>query len=262
MKLTNPSCILFFGVLLATSAVQSAVVVGLSATNEERGRTRFSYAIQEGAVQFDGGALSAGTAVSENSISGASGSFSVEWSATQRMENSAPFLWSFGFDNALLHLLKVGWGVSSLGDKNGDLQLGNGEVILLKFDLSDLMVEEGKQFVFSVSSASDESYRVYQRTGPETGKIVAMVNSDNSGESVSVPVAEGMEYAITDAGHDKGQALRLIQFSVDIVSNDEIVVPTLSDVASVKQKHRVSSNMLNVDKPVVEEQSKALGLIL
>ena len=224
------------------STANAAVVVELVGS-PDKPSTTFSYTVHGTEVEFDGGQARKAANVVEGSLPGLQGSFAVTWTATRKHDGMDANAWSFGPATALLQFAEKGWGVANEIGEKASGQLESGEAILLQFDLSKLTVPPGSQLVFSVLSNEVESYRIYQRTATDAGKIVGTIKSDMPGDSVAVPISGMMEYAITDPGHHKGVAMRITGFVVDVVSlgSETIAVeepglPARKNVDSARKK--------------------------
>ncbi len=206
------------GVVLALGTVvaNAAVVVSLNGGNDDQ-QVVFTYSDLGASTLFTCADLRRGTEVAENTISGASGSFSVSWTATEFSENFDAATWSIGSATAVIDMLAKGWGVRSAGQEGGAAQLSAGEAFVLRFDLKNLTLAPKNRLVFSVLAADGESYRIYERTGERSGVVASSVSKSDSGYASAVAVSDLTEYAITDPGHAGGLELRIRGFSVDVL---------------------------------------------
>jgi hypothetical protein len=200
-------------------SAQAAIIVGLG-KGPDATSTVFTYGDLETTPTFDGGGLNDSTTLEENTISGASGSFTISWSATQSNDLHDATTWTFGAEDASIHTQGGGWGVASTGQSGGARQLGEKEAFLLTFDVTGLNLDAGKVLVFSAISGinSNESFRVYERTGPSAGAVAASSPSQAvPAWSPDVTVGGLLQYAITDAGWDSGSQNRITGLRVDVV---------------------------------------------
>jgi hypothetical protein len=216
--------------ILVVMMVWMGAVAGHAAVEVELGGARpcrkavFTFSSDGSAVTLKSGALQRATPLSENVLGGAVGLVTVEWSATHSADQVDASSWKFGEEGAEIDPKKVGWGVISLGDKDGDTQITKSEAVLLKFDVSGLTLDPGKCLVFSVRILDGDSCRIYRRAEQSVGKVVASMKSASSGYSRPVPVTGLLEFAITDAGYNKGQDLRIIGFSLDVANKSDVLV--------------------------------------
>lgn len=205
--------------VLAASVVQAAVVVELGSGDCDHSRTTWSFSDLGDEVAFtDAG--SGGASLTENTLSGIDGSFSLTLSATKKTNTLDAASWSFGAPTAFIHMLKPGWGIKS--DEVSDKQMSADEAFLLCFDVSNLNVHSGNVLVFSILVKDRNSYQIYRRTAQATGEIAARVEFSHSGYSPPVPITGIMEFAITDTGYDGGANLRITGLSIDVIPEAEL----------------------------------------
>jgi len=209
------------------SYANAAVEVTLGSSANTAGST-FTYSgltSGGGAVTFDD-AIPGGATVGTNSIAGATGSFTVTWTATQASASHDPSTWTFGAADAGFKRQSSGWGVASTGDAGGETQMDEEEAFLLTFDLSGLTLDAGKSLVFSAltsTGATADTFQIYERTGTSAGVVASSSNLLNAGNyaTPNVTVDGLLQFAITDAGYDSGALLRIDGFSVDVVAVPE-----------------------------------------
>ena len=219
----NKTVLIVLATWIGSMAADANMILKLDGLQVEQcSGTLFAFQTDGAAVVFDGGNLHKATVISEAMLKGASGSFTVFWSATQKSDSMNAALWKFGPETACLDPKKVGWGVISSGEKDVAQQMSGNEAVLLKFDLSNLKLEPGYSLSFSVQVSEGDSFNLYRRTGVHAGEVATSIAHLHSGFSKGVPVCQPWEYAITDAGFDGGRNLRITGFSVEVIAESDI----------------------------------------
>ena len=221
---------IFVGLMLSLQ-VQAAVVLDFNLNGANATNTVFTYDNLASTPTVNGGALNNTFTVVSNSMVGASGSFAVSWTAKNNSVPEDASTWSFGPDG-LIDTITLGYGVGSVGDTAGALQLSDGEALVLSFDLSSLTLSPGASLVFSAITGDGDSFRIYQRSGTNSGVIAASVPSATPAVfSDAIPVSgyeassNVYDFAIVDSGWDIGALNRIAGFSVDVIGGSAFAEP-------------------------------------
>ena len=205
--------------MIGAGVAQAAITVTLDQDAAGLQTTStFTYSNLSMVATFDGGALNPATVVTENTLTGARGSFTIDWSATDLSVPEVASNWSFG-PACGMYSFANGLGVQSAGQAGGARMFTDGEAFLLTFNTNNLILEPGKFLVFSVQATkAGETFKIYQRTGASNGVEVASFPSSASQSFSPVVTVDGtLEFAIVDPGWDGGGALQLGDFKIDVI---------------------------------------------
>ena len=181
-------CALVMGV----SATRAAVVVSLNNGDDSQSSTTFTYSNLQTTPTFNGGALDAETTLTENSLSGASGSLTVTWTPISATNINNAATWTFGNVGAI-STKDTGWGAMG-----GNLLLQTDEALLLTFNVNNLTLDPGQDLFFSLRGEDTDSWNVYERTGVNSGAIATTTPGETPAiYSVPVIVDGLLEFALT-----------------------------------------------------------------
>jgi hypothetical protein len=208
--------------MMGMATASASMVVDLNG-GLDGSSTLFTYGNLNGTATFDGGVLNNAADLDSinNSVSGASGSFTVTWTAVNEADGSN---WVFSTAGPQeIYTINTGWGVSSNGVGAGGLGLlSAGEGFLLTFDVSNLALDAGQSLVFSLSTKDDgRDFSIYQRTGTTNGVSMLDVVTVADAFSANVTVDGSNEFAFV---HTSGFNL-VNGLKIDVVG-EGILAPT------------------------------------
>ena len=205
--------------LMGMTAAHAALEVtldGLAADNVTSATMVFSNLVS--VATYDPGGLGIASVATESTVSGASGSFTVTWTATDISSPEDASAWSFG-PACDMYSFGNGLGVISAGQTGGARMYTDGEAFMLTFNTNNLVLDAGKMLVFSLHSKVGESYKVFQRTGTTNGVVVSEATASTIDSFSPIATVDGLlEFAITDPGWDNNSgALLFLDFKVDVI---------------------------------------------
>ncbi len=183
-------------IVASVSVAQAAIEVTLGDGDDSQSTNVFTYSNLSGTPSFNGGALDSIVTLGSNSLSGASGQFTVTWRPIEGTNSNDGLTWSFG-SIGTIGTKAEGWGVSN-GDGSGNGKFAPGEVMLLDFDTSGLTLDPGHSLFFSLKAEDGDGWVIYERTGPGSGALASTVSGSTPAVFSDLVQVNGLkEFALT-----------------------------------------------------------------
>ncbi|VGO23532.1 sulfatase-like hydrolase/transferase [Pontiella sulfatireligans] len=221
MKMVKKIMMMLLALAMGASVTHAAMVVALGNGDDTQMSTTFTFSNLEATSAFNGGALNSVATLGENTISGASGSFTVTWTAIGASNINDAATWTFG-DSVPIKTINVGWAVAG-----NLLRLEADEAILLTFNTNNLTLDAGKSLVFSLKGEDADSWNVYKRTGTSAASLETTTSAESPAIYSEDVTVDGLEYAITVNDNTSFGSFR-----VDIVGDSTgVTVPDVVDLS-------------------------------